>query len=46
MFSFNMLIHPLPAFTNSLGPDQNRQNVCPDLDPNIETLIALVLARL
>ena len=25
---------PLVAFANSLDPDQDRQNVGPDLDPN------------
>ena len=24
----------LITFASSLDPDQNRQNVCPDLDPN------------
>ena len=28
----------LITFTNSLDPDQERQNVCPDLDPNHLTL--------
>ena len=27
----------LIAFTNSLDPDQNRQNSVPDLDPNLLT---------
>ena len=38
-------IHVLPAqcrllitFANSLDPDQARQNVGPDLDPNFDTL--------
>ena len=25
---------PLKKFANSLDPDQNRQNISPDLDPN------------
>ena len=29
----------LITFTNSLNPDQDRQNVGPDLDPNCLTLI-------
>ena len=37
-------ISSLPAngllinFANILDPDQDRQNVCPDLDPNSQTL--------
>ena len=30
--------HLLITFANSLDPDQDRQNVCPDLDPNCLTL--------
>ena len=33
----------LAAFANSLDPDQDRQNVGPDLDPNLLTLIALLI---
>ena len=32
----------LITFANSLGPDQDRQNVSPDLDPNCLTLIVLL----
>ena len=42
VFMFGLLLHPyryflksvLIAFANSLEPDQARQNVGPDLDPN------------
>ena len=30
--------HLLITFANSLDPDQDRHYVCPDLDPNCETL--------
>ena len=30
----SFLCHLLITFANSLGPDQDRQNVGPDLDPN------------
>ena len=32
---------PLITFANSLDPDQARQNVGPDLDPNFLTLMVL-----
>ena len=32
----------LITFTNSLVPDQDRQNVVPDLDPNRLTLIVFL----
>ena len=31
--SLNLLVHLQTTFTNSLDPDQDRQNVRPDLDP-------------
>ena len=39
--SFSLLevtFHMLIGIANSLDPDQDRQNVCPDLDPKCLTL--------
>ena len=30
----NHFLHHLITFANNLDPDQDRHNVCPDLDPN------------
>ena len=39
------LCHLLITFVNSLDPDQARQNVGPDLDPNCLTLIISFFLR-
>ena len=41
-FTFVFLCYLLISFANTLDPDQARQNVGPDLDPNCLTLMAVL----